>query len=335
MYIHYLRLVFSWIIRYRPLARILTESSKRLLGKVVTISGQAGPPFLSCRGAALEHQMTHRQQNPALASRWVLLVIFAQAPRIGPPAERALHNPTPRLNDEAMHGHQMRYDLHHPTTAPQRPLHQWAAIGAVRPQVGQPRVVRFGPPEQLLRPGGVTHIGRRHHAGQQPALRIDQQMALAPGHFFAAIITAPARLLGGLHTLAVHNPGAGLRVPPGRRADLLPQGGVDPFQGAMNGPLIKVVADHRPGWEVVGQGAPLAPSTVYIEQGIDDLAQVVRTRMASGAGWRKQGREQVPLGRGQVARIRWAGIHNDILVQKPYQPRRGARNIVITFPNSL
>ncbi len=106
-------------------------------------------------------------------------------------------------------------------------------------------------------------------------------------------IAACARLPTRFHTLAVDNTRAGLGGAACREAYPLPQGGMDPFQRAIYGPLIKVVADDGRRREVVGDEAPLAAGMSHVEQRVDDPAQIMG---AGAAGGRSKGASNAHCG---------------------------------------
>src|ERR1700678_4208407 len=78
---------------------------------------------------------------------------------------------------------------------------------------------------------------------------------------------------------------------------------LDRLPGAVLIPAFEVVVGGTLGDEIVRQEVPLATRAVLVEQGIDYLAEIDRTRSPTGLGRRKDGLDQVPLGVAQVGGI--------------------------------
>lgn len=103
-----------------------------------------------------------------------------------------------------------------------------------------------------------------------------------------------------LDALAVHDPGARLRVPAHRRPDPRPQVVVEPDPGAVRRPLVEVVPDGAPGAEVPRQQPPLAARSRQVPDAVHHLPERDRGRSPRPGVRRQLGTDQLPLGIGQV-----------------------------------
>ena len=73
--------------------------------------------------------------------------------------------------------------------------------------------------------------------------------------------------------------------------------------GTVDAPGSEVVVDGFPGWEVMREQAPGTAATHHVEDGIEDLAQGVHPRASRVSGCGEMGRDQGPLGVGEVGLV--------------------------------
>src|SRR3954464_11473979 len=142
-----------------------------------------------------------------------------------------------------------------------------------------------------------------------------------PTTLFAAVVPPFAAALGGPGRLAVHDHGAGLRLPPPpftigpkprRGAPPPPQRfpigrtprRVDPHPGAVPHPQVVVIAHGAPVGEVVRQLPPLAAGPQQVEDCVDHFPQVHGTRAPGPRPDVEPRVQQGPLGIRQVGRVR-------------------------------
>lgn len=125
--------------------------------------------------------------------------------------------------------------------------------------------------------------------------------------FFPRVV--PPRAGGPRHLdgLAVDAAGAGLGLLAGLLTDLTTQVVVDPFPQPAPTPAMEVVA-HRPfGGEIMGQRVPSTPVGQEIEDGVEDLAEVGRSRRPRLDRGRQQGLQESPLLVGEVGGVGLTG----------------------------
>src|SRR5919112_110763 len=81
-------------------------------------------------------------------------------------------------------------------------------------------------------------------------------MPLPTANVLSAIVTPlfPANSRR-FYRLAIHYPGAGLRIPPQANPQTLSDRPVDPLPGVVYSPNSEVVKDGLPWWEVVGEAS--------------------------------------------------------------------------------
>src|SRR5829696_6098357 len=92
----------------------------------------------------------------------------------------------------------------------------------------------------------------------------------------SVVATLLSAYTGRLDRLAIHYPGAWLRV--SFHAHPLTQSSVHPFPCYVQPPLPKVVIDGAPWWEVVWQQSPSTAAPNDVEDSVEDLAQGVHPR---------------------------------------------------------
>src|SRR5215207_2473448 len=159
--------------------------------------------------------------------------------------------------------------------------------------------------EQHLDPVSVHDVGRMDLRLEQKALRIDQDVAFSALDLLAAII---ASLLsshaGALDRLRIDNTRGGLRITPKTDPQALADGCVEPLPGTIDAPEAKVMVDGLPRREVVRQQAPGAAAAENVEDGVEDLAQVVEARSSRGfRGWGQMGFDARPFSIGEVGLV--------------------------------
>jgi hypothetical protein len=82
-----------------------------------------------------------------------------------------------------------------------------------------------------------------------------------------------------------------------------------PLPGAILAPLAKVVIDDPPRGQVMGQHAPRAATTQYVEESIQDLALGVFLGPSSGFGLGYEMFDQSPFFIAEISRIRLSRVH--------------------------
>src|SRR3954468_7200830 len=132
-----------------------------------------------------------------------------------------------------------------------------------------------------------------------------------PTTLFAAVVPPFAAALGGPGRLAVHDHGAGLRLPPQPFTIGRTPRRVDPHPGAVPHPQVVVRAHGAPVGEVGRQLPPLAAGPQQVEDRVGHFPQVPRSG-PPGPGPLTQPRvQQGPLRVRQVGRVSTALSCND------------------------
>ena len=220
--------------------------------------------------------MNHSQSDQRLACPRQTFVILAQPPTPPQAGERPLHHPTLALDDEPL---RPRRTLHHlqPPADPTLldPLQQAISlVTPVSPDHLQIRIAFLDILERQFGAAAVLDPRRVDHDGQQQPQPVHHDVSLAALDLLARVEPLRATDLGGLDRLRIDHGGGGLRVAFRGDPRLVPQGVVEPLQGAVAAPPVEVITD-RAGWgEVVGQGEPVAALVEQVEDGVDDLAKV-------------------------------------------------------------
>src|SRR3954451_17030969 len=125
-----------------------------------------------------------------------------------------------------------------------------------------------------------------------------------PTTLFAAVVPPFAAALGGPGRLAVHDHGAGLRLPPQPFTIGRTPRRVDPHPGAVPHPQVVVIAHGAPVGEVVRQLPPLAAGPQQVEDRVDHFPQGHGTRAPGPRPDAEPRGEQRPLGIRQGGRVR-------------------------------
>jgi hypothetical protein len=109
--------------------------------------------------------------------------------------------------------------------------------------------------------------------------------------------------------LASEDPGAGLPVFASRDRDSAAEQVMHEPPGAILAPRPKVMVDHPPRGQVMGQQAPRAAAAPEREDGVQALTLRVRFRSASGLGFGNQMLDQGPFFVTEIGRIGWWWVH--------------------------
>src|ERR671921_480508 len=131
-------------------------------------------------------------------------------------------------------------------------------------------------------------------------------MPLPTANLLSAIVTPlfPAHSSRS-YRLAIHYPGAGLRIPPQANPQTLSDRPVDPLPGVVYSPNSEVVKDGLPWWEVVGKQEPGAATPQDVEEdGVYDLAVTMDPRSSGSFRGEKMRLQAGPFGIGEVGRVR-------------------------------
>jgi hypothetical protein len=132
---------------------------------------------------------------------------------------------------------------------------------------------------------------------EHKSLRVDQQVALSSFDLLGPVVTTLVPTHSrGLERLAIHYGRAGLRVSVEADSHTLAQGSMHPLPGAVQTPEAEVVVDGLPRRELVGQQSPGAATLQDVEDGVEDLAQGIYPRTATGFGSGKVGLKATPFG---------------------------------------
>src|SRR5882724_10947545 len=116
-------------------------------------------------------------------------------------------------------------------------------------------------------------------------------LARVARHLACLVEAACTAHLRTLDCLAVDAPGTGSRLPgleggrvPGLDPDLRAQGRIDPLPSAILTPFGEVIVNRNPRAKLLGEHAPLATRPIAVEDAVDNLPQVNRSRTASPRG---------------------------------------------------
>ena len=110
--------------------------------------------------------------------------------------------------------------------------------------------------------------------------RIGNNVALAALDPFSGVISSNPATFCGFYTLAINDPGCRMGVPVLRKARGFDQLAVHLIEQAIIAPSVEIAADGRNRRKVVGQHAPLAASRRDIEDRVEHIAQIRRSRAA-------------------------------------------------------
>ena len=110
--------------------------------------------------------------------------------------------------------------------------------------------------------------------------RIGNNVALAALDPFPGIISSNPATFCSFYTLAIDDPGCWMGVSALRKARSFDQFAVDFIEHPIIAPSVEIAADGRNRRKVVGQHAPLAASRRDIEDRVEHIAQIRRSRAA-------------------------------------------------------
>src|SRR5438270_4015391 len=247
-----------------------------------------------CKTAGEEPQIS--KEDPSCGAVDGGLEILGKTPAAAEPGEGALDHPPSRRELEAFDTGWALDDFDRPRAAiGNRALQLRAAIDAIGEDMAQLGKVVAQRAQQGNRTVRILDAGFMHAQGEQEALGIGDDVALASLDAFAGINAARAAAFGGRHTLAVDDAGRGGRPAPQRLPGTRHQTGIDPLPGAVVAPAVEI-ALHRRAWrKVPWQGAPLTAGPQQIKDGVDNLAQIPLARSPQATRRRQQRRDLRPF----------------------------------------
>jgi hypothetical protein len=136
---------------------------------------------------AAQHDADHGEAEEGGDGSGVTLEVSGQATIAADPGEGALDDPALGQDDEAM-GIAALDDLQGPRAGPSDDLsHPWPLVAGVGEDAFDEREGSPHRAQQVARTVAVLHIGRVDDHVQQEAQRVDEDVALAAGDFFARI----------------------------------------------------------------------------------------------------------------------------------------------------
>src|SRR5512143_701267 len=257
----------------------------------------------SSRIETSEHQMSHRQVDPALARLLRPLVILAQSAVAAQPGERPLDDPTPLQDLELLLPLGADDQLEDPAAELLGPLRNPSVVDPVGQDLLQPGES----PNQLLqdRLGPVPILDarrvddRRHHHPQG----VHHQMPLPAVDLLVRILAVWPSSLGRLDALTIDDAQARTLRAPVPVTDLGSQDVGDLRPSAVVAPLGEVIVAGAPGGQVLGHHPPGAATAGDVEDAVADLAEDDGSGSAAGLGLGQQPLEPLPLGSSQVGGV--------------------------------
>ena len=111
--------------------------------------------------------------------------------------------------------------------------------------------------------------------------RIGSNVALAALDLFFGVIFSNPATFCGFYTLTIDDPGCRMGVSALGKARGFGQLAVHLIKQAIIAPSVEGATDGRNWWKVVGQYAPLAASRRNIQDRIEHIAQIRRSRAAN------------------------------------------------------
>lgn len=213
------------------------------------------------------------------------LVVAGQTSVQHQPAEAAFHHPPALDRGEALCLGVTRGDVQ--ADAEPGGVFDGAGLEAgVGPCCGQVRVGGLGLVQQSNADGVVGGRGGGDDDGQDEAEGVGDDAALAADDLLAGVdaLGVGGCVVRGLHGLRVDDAGGGLGLAAGGGAGQAGQLDLQLLEDSLSGPGGEVAVDGHRWWEVVGQVAPGDAGAVDVQDGVDDVAQVVLGRSASDPG---------------------------------------------------
>src|SRR5262245_27451250 len=245
---------------------------------------------------SVEHKVYVTDLDHSSTGCCTALIVLAVPTVPAMPGVRPLNHPAFRQRRKALRALWTRRDLDAPPgTMLRHPgVQSMVVILLIRKDRHETRkVVGRDVAEQERSCHPIIETGTGNEDGEQQPQRIDQEMPLAPFDFLAPVIpTLRAAYLGGLDRCAIDSDGARRGLAPRLHAGLLTQC-LDHFCPCpIVAPLGTVVIDGAFGQQIMGQHIPLAATPVEIEQCIEYLPHVHRTRAPSPVallgGWNQR-----------------------------------------------
>src|SRR5262245_9191672 len=242
----------------------------------------------SAWGESIEHTMNMTDLEHRCTRCDTALIVLTMAPIPPMPRIRALNDPALRQRCAAFYA--LWTCLH--LDAPPGPMRghpsvqRMVVILLIRKDRRTTRqVLGRDVPEQQRGRHTIIETGPGKEHGEPQAQRSDQQMALAPFDFLAAILPAlGASHLGGLDRLALDARGTGGGLAPCGHTGAFAQGLDHLGPGPVVAPLRKGVIDGARGQPIMREHVPLAPAPVQRKKRVEDFPHVDRTRVpAAGA----------------------------------------------------
>src|SRR5882724_3951625 len=158
--------------------------------------------------------------------------------------------------DPADSGPPVLNDLQRPTQRRVHPLSAFTSVCAIRPNMLQAGQLALQRSQQQLGAVAVRNISRMHEPPDDQALRIHQNMALAPIDFLRPIVASGAAHNRGLDRLAINNRRAGLGIAPSLHAYGPVELGVQSLPKPLHAPEAEIMIHRLPRGQVMRQQAP-------------------------------------------------------------------------------
>jgi len=142
------------------------------------------------RYQSAEHELDHRHLDESASGACKTFIVAGEAAASAEPSECALDDPATRQNLEAAGGIGAFNDLKAPDAwISEQRVEPFAEIGAIGPNQPEPRIEAAQAVEHDKGAITVLDIGRMDNRLQYEALRIDEDVALAPFDLLARVIT--------------------------------------------------------------------------------------------------------------------------------------------------
>src|SRR5215813_15590632 len=187
------------------------------------------------------------------------LEVFGKASTATEPGKGALDHPLSRQELEAFDARRSLHNLDAPGAAiGDRLLQLLATIDAVGEDMVQFRESLPQRPQQRHGAMRVLDIGGMDLGSEHKALRVGDDVALAPLDALAGVDPARAAAFGCRYALAVDDAGGRHRIAPSLPTRLGDQRQTDPLPGAIVAPAVKVSLHCRVRRKLSWQGAPRA-----------------------------------------------------------------------------
>ena len=142
-----------------------------------------------------------------------------------------------------------------------------------------------------------------HHAKQQIALCVRDNVSLATFHLFACIIVANPATFGGLALLAVNDSCRGINITPCNQSACYHQSLIDHIKQATVPQAIEVILNGRERRKILRQHRPLAPCCRNVGNGIPNLPHRMPARTANARSRQQKRCNQTPFSIRAIACI--------------------------------